>query len=989
MLVRKEAAGMPGRFRDSPGLLRAIVLSLAAALVAQLSASLGISVDWGIALIYGSAMALSMRWPIVMAGTGARVVLMTGVLMEALWHHGFATALLVLLVEFAVRMIALYQGGYYWEWYRPVLVLGAFGAAYGLQVVVAGSSLLQPHGLALHLDAPNFVMVFAFWTLLNAGWTYLKAARRRRSRIQELARCLRQTWWVPLSFLAVAWPLEWVHRSGYPLEILICIGLVWLQSVVGPVFTTISQDLALSGLVRTTMPQDAAQRATSHQVIRMAHAIGREVGLSAHEMRLLGYAALLQNYPPNSYSGAPLWLPAPLTPDQSELARHSVDTAVRLVETDGALQEVADVIRLRYASQDGRGYPGVVGEAVPLAAQVLGAANAIVFLANQEGVSAPDAGRAAAEWAKVHAEGHFSRRMLAAMSQVSVDMDPVVDVERGLPEAVRQLQGLVGEADRPSPLLVGIRRIWWQVRGHNGIAPDLPAEVQAVARMATYFASSTQTAEICQITVDAVGQLLGAKVMVAIRNGEAVELSLTLKAGHGLHVLNPRGRTLELTAGALTRALLDQAPMQMGDLREVRHPLAQEFSAVEGVRSALFVPLVHRGRTVGLLLVGLTRHHWFTPREVGLIHLMAGQAAAALENARLIAEAAERLEHISKLNTFTNTLLDNLSAKILVVDPEGRLVLANAAARERFGSEYSLLIGYPLPPELAALAQVDRALAGDVLPDEDVPWGSGTLEMQSLPLTDRQGVLLGAICVARDVTAVRAMEQQVRRVEKLAAIGELAAGAAHEIRNPLTAIRGFMQLLQARAARSDGEYFQIILNEIDRIDSIIRDMLLLARPAEVVRLETDLPALFHEILLMHQSDLQRQNIQVSQQYAPGAATVAVDPKMFRQLLLNLVINATQAMPYGGTLSISLCAADGSAVALTVSDTGVGISPDNLKRLFVPFFTTKEEGTGLGLALCYSIVQAHGGRIDVASQVGQGTSFTITLPLHKTSAAVCH
>ena len=959
---------MDGLIRRSPGLARALVLAVVTVIVAGGAYYWGEPLDWGIAILYGLAIASSMRWPITMGGTGVRVVITTGLRFEALWHHGLATAVMLMVVEYGARLFVINQGRSYWEWFRPVLTLFSFLTAYGLQVLVQGSAVLDGHiGALSHLDTPALIMVYAYWALLNSYWTLAKP-KPDRTGAYEFFRCMQQTWWAPLLFVLTAGGMTWVHGVGLPLTAVVCILLVWLEAQIGPVFTTLNQDTAVARLVRTSPAQNAAQRSTVHRVLRTAHMLGRSLGLSAQEMRVLGYAALLQDLPADA-PPVPLWLPTAPTPAQVEAIRARLAATRLLIETDGALQEVAQVIAYRYASYDGEGYPAISGEAIPLLSQVLAAANALVCAPQKDAVG----------WLRQHSATRFSRTVLAAMSQAFMKLEPVVDRTRGLPEAVRQLQGLVSESAAPSPMLTALRRFWGSLRGQTGLAPDLPAEVQAVARLATYFASSTRADDTAQITAEAVGQLIGAKVAVALREGTDTELNLHVRAAYGFSVFNPVGVTLDLYGGALSRAMLDQAPYQVADLREVNSPVAEEAALAEGCRSALFVPLVHRNRTTGMIFIALSRYHWFTPREVGLIHLMAGQAAAALENARLITEAEERLEHISNMAAFTDSLLDNLSTSILVVDPEGLLVMANAVARQRFGAELVLEIKQPLPEPLAAVARMERALAGEVTPEEDVHWGNTTLEVQTVPLKDGRGVVVGAIWLARDVTQVRSMEQQVRRVEKLAAIGELAAGAAHEIRNPLTSIRGFMQLLQARASRADGDYFQIILNEIDRIDGIIRDMLLLARPAEVMRVETHLPTLLAEVLFMHQTELEAQNISVAKEFSPAAETSAIDPKMFRQLLLNLVINAMQAMPYGGTLRLALRSEGADSVVLEVGDTGVGIPPDNLKRLFVPFFTTKEEGTGLGLALCYSIVQAHGGRIDVTSQLGLGTTFTIKWP----------
>ncbi|HWI63239.1 MAG TPA: histidine kinase dimerization/phospho-acceptor domain-containing protein, partial [Symbiobacteriaceae bacterium] len=907
---------MSGWLRRAPGVTRVVFIGLGIAVIACVAPAMGDPVDWGTALIFGVALAVAMRWPIILQGTGARVVLMTGLVFEALWHHGLPTAMVTLLVEFAARMLVVSRGRYYWEWHRPIFVLLSFCAAYGLQLLTSAAD--QRHSL-IHIDTPSLVMVYAFWAGLNAIWTFTKARAEGFSRSQELLRCIQQTWWAPLLFLGVVAPLELTHVTGYPLELIVCLLLVWIQSVIGPAFTTLNQDRAMTNVIQNVAGPSHEERLLTHRIVRTAHTFGRALSLSSREMRLLGYAALLQLWCDPKRPHMPLWLTEHPGPEQADQIRQRVNSTAIRVESDGALQEVADLIRYRYASFDGRGIPDVAGDAFPVAAQVLAAANAVVMLT--DGYTGRHmSGAEAVAWLNAHAAERFSPQVLWAAGQVFAGTDRSVDVDRGLPEAVRQLQGLVRDGHHPALLWVGLRRSWQQLWGQIGVAPDLPAEVQAMARLATYFTSSTDTERTAQITAEAVGQLIGAKVIVALREKGHTELMIRCKAAYGFSGFNPIGAVISLTYGLISRAVLDQTPVQVADVREIRNGLSQEMAASEGIRAGLFLPIVHRGETTGLLFVGLQRHHWFTPREVGLIQLMAGQAAAALENANLIREAEERLRHITELNTVTDTLLDNLSSGIIVVDPEGLVVMANAAARHRFGEQLRMEVGQRLPEELSRAAQVDRALSGEPSPEVDWVFGTSTLEVQSVPLRESQGVMLGAICLVRDVTQVRSMEQQVRRVEKLAAIGELAAGAAHEIRNPLTSIRGFIQLLQARASRSDGEYFQIILNEIDRIDWIIRDMLLLARPSELAKHEISVPAMLDEVLLLHQSDLQRTNITISREFDPAAAVVSVDPKMFRQLLLNLILNAMQAMPYGGSLGLVLRRVDEGHVALKVTDT---------------------------------------------------------------------
>lgn len=242
----------------------------------------------------------------------------------------------------------------------------------------------------------------------------------------------------------------------------------------------------------------------------------------------------------------------------------------------------------------------------------------------------------------------------------------------------------------------------------------------------------------------------------------------------------------------------------------------------------------------------------------------------------------------------------------------------------------------------------------------------------------RPGNRVQELLCALAVQAALLLENQ--RLAGLAAVSELAAGAAHEIRNPLTSIRGFVQLLQDGpvAAETEQEYLRIILGEIAHIEEILASLIDAARPATAAMQSIDLSAVAAGVLQSLAVQAEQQGVQVVGPCAAADVRVTGDAAMLRRLVFNLAVNGLQAMLAGGTLTIEVGRQE-SQVFLRVRDTGCGVDPALAERLFEPFFTTKAQGTGLGLALSRQIAGRHGGRIELASAPGQGSVFTVWLP----------
>ena len=223
-------------------------------------------------------------------------------------------------------------------------------------------------------------------------------------------------------------------------------------------------------------------------------------------------------------------------------------------------------------------------------------------------------------------------------------------------------------------------------------------------------------------------------------------------------------------------------------------------------------------------------------------------------------------------------------------------------------------------------------------------------------------------------------EEQLRRADRLSALGELSAGMAHEIRNPLGAIKGAAEILRDdyRADDPKFEFLQILLKEADRLNGIVEEFLAFARPKRPELGEAELNGVIESVLALMTQQFRKAGVTVQKDLDPSIGKRSIDAGLCQQALLNLVLNAVQAMPQGGVLTITSGLRNGSIV-IEVADTGVGIPSEDRKKLFQPFFTTRRNGTGLGLAITHRIVENHRGTIDVTSEPGKGTRFTVNLP----------
>ncbi len=340
---------------------------------------------------------------------------------------------------------------------------------------------------------------------------------------------------------------------------------------------------------------------------------------------------------------------------------------------------------------------------------------------------------------------------------------------------------------------------------------------------------------------------------------------------------------------------------------------------------------------------------------------------------------------LADTSAFADEVVSNLPVGMVATDSHGRIAFFNAAAANLTGISPAEALGRPpaeiLPDPLCGLRQVlddGRTITEKEMECHFRGKGSTPVSVSATRIMNPERQLVGHILILRDLGEVRRLQEQIRRQEKLAALGGLAAGVAHEIRNPLSSIKGlatyFAEMFAPQSKERD--LAQVMTREVDRLNRVISELLEFARPTDLKRRRTDINPLLEHSLRLIQQDAAAKRIEIVRRFGDDLCPVHIDPDRIAQALLNLYLNAIQAMPPNGRLTVSSLAEPDGRVLIEIADTGEGIAQAHLDNIFNPYFTTKAKGTGLGLAIVHKIVEAHQGRIEVQSTPGLGARFRL-------------
>ncbi|MHB1390431.1 MAG: ATP-binding protein [Thermoleophilia bacterium] len=369
------------------------------------------------------------------------------------------------------------------------------------------------------------------------------------------------------------------------------------------------------------------------------------------------------------------------------------------------------------------------------------------------------------------------------------------------------------------------------------------------------------------------------------------------------------------------------------------------------------------------------------------------QALRYEEVVKLNKEIEDRESAIRHMQSYTESILNSISSGVISCDRRGIVVTANPAALALMSLHEEDIIAFPLNKIFAGHGELLQAarliLSGEqkrATLESSIKTADRTLTLAVRITPHRsRGQTVGIVITLEDLTEVRDLTAQLLRAEKLTGLGELVAGVAHEVRNPLGVIRASVQMIEQEmeAGCAAAELTHVMLQEIDRLDAVVNTLLDFGRPSESQFGTVDPAQVLDEVALLTTQFARQQRVEIVRRYPEHLPGIRADEARLKQVCVNLITNAIQSMPQGGTLTLAAVVRDGY-LRLSFADTGIGIAADERKLIFDPFHTTRAEGSGLGLSIVHRIVDAHNGFITVDSEPDRGSTFTVGLPLASTT-----
>ena len=428
----------------------------------------------------------------------------------------------------------------------------------------------------------------------------------------------------------------------------------------------------------------------------------------------------------------------------------------------------------------------------------------------------------------------------------------------------------------------------------------------------------------------------------------------------------------------LTRVVREKTSCNVADARSERlsdPTLIQQL----GTQAYAAVPLISRDKVIGIIWVdNLFNRKPITDEDMKFLASFSNHVASAIENARLFEQvkmAEQQLENI----------FESMSDMVYFNSTDYEVRIVNKAAASRLGLPPSEIIGkkcyevfhgmhepYAKCPHHKTV-ETKKAYIEEL----DDPHLGGTFLTSSSPIFDLNGEFIGSVHVVRDISELKSLREKLVMSEKMAALGEVAAKVAHEIRNPLVSVGGFAKRLEKKLDGNLKEYAGIIVKEVDRLEGILKEILGFVKEVRLAREMVNLNSLLDEVLMLMQSSCEERGITVERQYGPPA-DVFVDRNRVKEAFMNILSNAVQSIAGSGSIGVTTYLEAPGAV-VEIRDSGKGIPEEERSFIFNPFFTTKASGTGLGLAITHRIIQEHNGTIQVESEVGKGSVFKVSLP----------